>query len=50
MNENIMYALEIMGKGMFSIFAVIILLTFIVYLMAKITEIRSNKKGGQEEA
>ena len=38
-----MYALEIMGKGMFSIFAVIILLTFIVYLMAKITEIRRQK-------
>lgn len=50
MKENIMYALEIMGKGMGSIFAVIILLTIIVLLMAKITEIRNNKKGDQEEA
>lgn len=50
MSENIMYALEIMGKGMGSIFAVIILLTFIVYLMAKITDIRKNKKSNLDEA
>jgi len=43
MNENIMYALEIMGKGMGSIFAVIILLTIIVLLMAKIAEIRNKE-------
>jgi len=43
MSQNIMYALEIMGKGMGSIFAVIILLTLIVMLMSKITEIRSKK-------
>lgn len=44
MKENIIYALEIMGKGMGSIFAVIILLTLIVMLMAKISEIRGKKE------
>ena len=48
MNDNIMYALEIMGKGMASIFAVIILLTFIVILMAKITEYRNRKNTSQD--
>jgi len=42
-NENIMYALEIMGKGMLSIFIVILLLTFIVMLLAKVTNISSKK-------
>ena len=49
MNQNILYALEIMGKGMGSIFAVIFLLTFIVALMGKLTEHRS-KKNSQDEA
>jgi len=50
MKENIMYAFEIMGKGMGSIFAVIILITLIVMLMTKISEIRSNnKKEGSEQ-
>jgi Na+-transporting methylmalonyl-CoA/oxaloacetate decarboxylase gamma subunit len=49
MNQNIIYALEIMGKGMGSIFAVIFLLTFIVALMGKLTEHRS-KKNSQDEA
>lgn len=40
MDQNLMYALEIMGKGMGSIFAVILLLTFIVILMGKLS---SNK-------
>lgn len=35
MNQNLIYALEIMGKGMGSIFAVILLLTLIVILMGK---------------
>lgn len=49
MNQNIVYALEIMGKGMASIFAVILLLTLIVIMMGKLTEHRS-KKSGQDEA
>ncbi len=36
MDANLMYSLEIMGKGMLSIFVVIILLMIIVYLLAKI--------------
>lgn len=43
MSENVLYALEIMGKGMGSIFAVIVLLTLIVALMGKITASRSKK-------
>ncbi|MDD4112164.1 MAG: OadG family protein [Herbinix sp.] len=43
MDQNIIYALEIMGKGMGSIFAVILLLTFIVGLMGRLTEHRSKK-------
>ncbi len=37
--ENVMYALEIMGKGMLSIFLVILILTFIVILLGKITNL-----------
>jgi Na+-transporting methylmalonyl-CoA/oxaloacetate decarboxylase gamma subunit len=43
--ENFMLSLEIMGKGMASIFAVIIILTLIVMLLAKIS---SRKKNGEE--
>lgn len=50
MNQNIIHALEIMGKGMASIFAVIFLLTLIVMLMAKITELRNKDKSNQDEA
>ncbi|TAH70860.1 MAG: hypothetical protein EWM47_05100 [Anaerolineaceae bacterium] len=49
MSQNIIYALEILGKGMGSIFAVILLLTFIVILMGKLTE-RKNKKNSPDEA
>ncbi len=49
MTENIMYALEIMGKGMASIFAVILVLTLIVILMAKITAFKT-KKNSQKDA
>lgn len=45
--ETVMYALEIMGKGMVSIFAVILLLTLIVYLLAKIP---TGKKNNEDEA
>ena len=45
MNQNIIHALEIMGKGMASIFAVIFLLTLIVMLMAKIGESSTKNKG-----
>lgn len=48
MNQNIMYALEVMGKGMGSIFAVIFLLTLIVILMGKFTELRSKKNKSDE--
>jgi Na+-transporting methylmalonyl-CoA/oxaloacetate decarboxylase gamma subunit len=43
MNQNFIYALEIMGKGMGSIFAVILLLTLIVVLMGKFSGRRSKK-------
>ncbi|MDI9508391.1 MAG: hypothetical protein GX319_05365 [Clostridiales bacterium] len=49
MNENVMYALEIMGKGMASIFAVIFLLTLIVMLMAKLAD-NKTKDIDQDEA
>ncbi|HPU63482.1 MAG TPA: OadG-related small transporter subunit [Mobilitalea sp.] len=48
MKQDLIYAFEIMGKGMASIFVVIILLTFIVMFMAKISEVRNNN-GGQDE-
>lgn len=35
MKENLAYAFEIMGKGMASIFAVILVLTLIVIFLAK---------------
>lgn len=47
MKENLIYAFEIMGKGMLSIFAVIILITLIVMLMTKLSE---NKKDKHKEA
>lgn len=43
--ENVMYALEIMGKGMLSIFIVIFILTLIVVLLSKITNLPAFKKG-----
>jgi hypothetical protein len=46
--ENVMYALEIMGKGMLSIFIVILILTLIVVLLAKFTG-GKKKKGIEEE-
>jgi Oxaloacetate decarboxylase, gamma chain. len=48
MNQNVIYALEIMGKGMLSIFVVIILLTFIVLLLTKVTNLPLFK--GKDDA
>lgn len=47
--ENVMYALEIMGKGMLSIFIVILILTFIVVLLGKITNSKFFKKDEEAE-
>lgn len=49
MEQNLLYALEILGKGMGSIFAVILLLTFIVVIMGKITT-HKRKNNSQNEA
>lgn len=43
MNQNVVYALEIMAKGMGSIFFVIFLLTLIVILMGKISSMKKKK-------
>lgn len=43
MNQNVIYALEIMAKGMGSIFFVILLLTFIVMLMGKISSMKKKE-------
>ncbi len=45
MNQTFIYALEIMGKGMLSIFTVILLLTLIVVLLGKFS---SNTKKEDE--
>jgi len=47
--EIVMYALEIMGKGMASIFIVILILTFIVFLLSKITNSKFFKKFEKSE-
>ncbi|MHB8131014.1 MAG: hypothetical protein ACYDEX_18705 [Mobilitalea sp.] len=43
MNQNFIYSLEIMGKGMLSIFIVILLLTFIVVLLGKFSGGKKDK-------
>ena len=43
MNDNTIYAFEIMGKGMLSIFIVILILTFIVVLLGKFSGGKKNK-------
>jgi hypothetical protein len=48
MNQNVIYALEIMGKGMFSIFLVILILTGIVVLLSKVTNLPIFK--GKEDS
>ncbi len=42
--QVVIQAFEIMGKGMLSIFTVIIILTLIVVLLSKITNSKSFKK------
>lgn len=42
--QNVLYGLEIMWKGMFGIFAVIIVITLIVVLMSKIPDKGANKE------
>lgn len=49
MNQNVIYALEIMGKGMFAIFAVILVLTLIVVILSKVTNMKFLKGKGQDE-
>lgn len=44
--QNVIYALEIMGKGMASIFIVIGILTLIVVLLSKIT---NTSGSGQDD-
>ncbi|MBB2184030.1 hypothetical protein H0486_14210 [Lachnospiraceae bacterium MD1] len=46
MEQNIEYALEIMGMGMLSIFTVIVVLLLIIVLLAKVT---GGKKKVNEE-
>lgn len=46
--QNVMYALEVMGKGMLSIFVVIFILTGIVILLSKVTNLPMFK--GDEDS
>lgn len=46
--QNVIYALEIMGKGMASIFIVIGILTAIVVLLSKITGSSDLKQDNSE--
>ena len=48
MSQNFIYSLEIMGKGMLSIFTVILLLTFIVLLLGKLPNIKFFNKNSKE--
>lgn len=49
MNQTFKYALEIMGKGMLSIFIVIVLLMLIIMLLAFISSITAKKKGAKQD-
>jgi Na+-transporting methylmalonyl-CoA/oxaloacetate decarboxylase gamma subunit len=49
MDQNLIYAFEIMGKGMLSIFTVILLLTFIVVILGKVTNLSLGKKKNNTE-
>lgn len=44
MDQNLIYAFEIMGKGMLSIFVVIVLLMAIVTFIPWLTNLLDNKK------
>jgi hypothetical protein len=47
LSNDFVTSLEIMGKGMLSIFVVIILLTFIVIILGKVS--KGKKKAASEE-
>ncbi len=47
MGQDFTTSLEIMGKGMLSVFVVILLLTFIVIILAKITGRKKNEDAGE---
>jgi Oxaloacetate decarboxylase, gamma chain. len=49
MDQDVIWALEIMGKGMFSIFLVIFILYLIVILLTKVTNLPRFKKNEDEE-
>jgi hypothetical protein len=44
MSQDLIYSFEIMGKGMLSIFTVIILLYIIVVLLSKLTFGKKNQE------
>lgn len=46
--EIVMQALEVMGKGMLSIFVVVLILTLIVVLLGKVTNSKFFKKFEKE--
>lgn len=47
--ENVMYALEVMWKGMAAIFIVIFLLTLIVVILTKVTNLPIFTKNKDEK-
>lgn len=44
MNENFLYALDIMWKGMSGIFIVILIITLVALLLAKYTKDKDKNK------
>ena len=48
MGQDFNFSLEIMGKGMLSIFVVILLLTFIVTILAKLSGRKKKEDAGDE--
>jgi len=48
MNEVVRSSLEIMGKGMFSVFLVLLILAVIVMLLSKITGSKKNNEPDNE--
>lgn len=47
-HEVFMQSLQVMGKGMLSIFVVIFVLTLIVIIMSKVTNMKIFKKDEQD--
>ncbi|MBE5965762.1 MAG: hypothetical protein E7255_02140 [Lachnospiraceae bacterium] len=48
MRENFIYSLEIMGKGMLSIFAVILILMLIVTIIPRLTKFKNKQEEEKE--